>query len=84
MDLKKFVVHGRKEYQAANTTQDWYYLAPNAEILDKKLLAIPLADGGYTSFTANEVDEFPKDAYSTCPHCDKTHLNDQLVTTIEA
>jgi len=79
-EYKNFVVFGTKSGDRAESY--YYYRAQDQRELESVLLSTPLSDGGFVNFTYNEVDVFPEDVFVKCPHCNETHLNESMVTTI--
>ena len=78
--VSSFVVTG---YIAGRGNVTQYYLAKDELQVGEYINAIPLDNGGYSSYSIEEVDSLPDEAYLACPSCDHKFQDKYKVTKVE-
>ena len=58
-----------------------YYVGDRREA-EKTFLEVPPGEGGITSWSVEELEELPKQAFICCPHCSKELRNPVMVVEL--
>jgi hypothetical protein len=78
-----FKVEGSKKAIIESTNKAIvYYNAPSESDVRKHLLKQPIDNGGFTSFTVEEIASLPPESGITCPHCQKQITDERNIVNV--